>query len=121
MDRRFELRLDELLADAELQPAMLWGLVPRLERFLEPFSAHLDIKAQRDNARDYVAGLLSPVERKNVESIAYLHDRERQGMQKFIGQAPWDHQPLFRELARQVGMALGEADGFILAEFVCNG
>src|SRR4051812_28346711 len=39
---------------------------------------------------------------KDVESIAYLHDRERQGLQKFIGQAEWNHQPLLTELARQV-------------------
>jgi SRSO17 transposase len=114
MERRFEVRLGELLADAELQPAMLRGLLPRLERFLEPFSAHLEVKAQRDNARHYVAGLLSAVERKNVESIAYLHDRERQGMQKFIGQAPWDQRPLLTELARQVGVALGEPDGVLV-------
>jgi SRSO17 transposase len=114
MDRRFQLRLDELLADAELHPVMLRGLVPRLERFLEPFAAHLEIKAQRDNARDYVAGLLAPVERKNAESIAYWHDRERQGMQKFIGQAPWDHRPLLTELARQVGVGLGEADAVLV-------
>jgi SRSO17 transposase len=114
MDRRFQLRLDELLADAELRPAVLRGLLPRLERFLEPFAAHLVVKAQRDNARDYVAGLLGPVERKNAESIAYLHDRERQGMQKFIGQAPWDQRPLLMELARQVGVALGEADAVLV-------
>jgi SRSO17 transposase len=114
MERRFQLRLDELLADAELQPAMLRGLLPRLERFLEPFSACLEIAAQRNNAHHYVAGLLSPVERKNAESIAYLHDRERQGMQKFIGQVPWDQRPMLTELARQVGVALGEPDGVLV-------
>lgn len=114
MERRFELRLDELLADAELQPGLLRGLLPRLERFLEPFTEHLQINAQRDNARHYVAGLLSPVERKNVESIAYLHDQDRQALQKFIGQAPWDHRPLLTELARQVGIKLGEADGVLV-------
>jgi SRSO17 transposase len=47
---------------------------------------------------------------KDVESIAYLHDRDRQGLQKFIGQADWDHRPLMAELARQVGAELGEPD-----------
>src|SRR5207248_1373639 len=49
-----------------------------------------------------------------VESIAYLHDRDRQGLQKFIGQADWDHEPLTHELARQVGERLGEADGVLV-------
>ena len=114
MERRFELRLDELLADAELQPGMTRGLMPRLERFLEPFTQCLKVNAQRDNAGYYVAGLLSPVERKNVESIAYLHDQDRQALQKFIGQAPWDHRPLLTELARQVGIELGEPDGVLV-------
>jgi SRSO17 transposase len=114
MERRFKLRLNELLADAEMQPGMLRGLMPRLERFLEPFTQCLQVNAQRDNARHYVAGLLSPVERKNVESIAYLHDQDRQALQKFIGQAPWDHGPLLTELARQVGIELGEPDGVLV-------
>jgi SRSO17 transposase len=69
---------------------------------------------QRTNARHYVSGLLSDLASKDAESIAYLHDRERQGMQKFIGQAPWDHKPLSAELARQVGQQLGQADGVLV-------
>lgn len=44
--------------------------------------------------RQYVAGLASQVKRKNVESIAYHHDQDRQMLQKFIGQYTWDHWPL---------------------------
>ena len=61
-----------------------------------------------------IHGLLSDLDSKDVESIAYLHDRERQGLQKFIGQAQWDHQPLLTELVRQVGAALGETDGVLV-------
>ena len=63
-----------------------------------------------------MAGLLSDLDRKNGEGIAYLHDQERQGLQKFIGQNPWDHRPLLDELARQVGQALGEADGILVLD-----
>jgi len=35
-------------------------------------------------------------ERKNVESIAYHHDQDRQALQKFIGQYAWDHRPMPR-------------------------
>src|SRR5262249_52780579 len=44
----------------------------------------------------------------------YLHDRERQGIQKFIGQVGWDHRPLIAELARQVGRELGQPDGVLV-------
>jgi SRSO17 transposase len=62
----------------------------------------------------YLAGLLSDLERKNVESIAYRHDLDRGNLQRFIGWSPWDHEPLVRELARQVGSAVGEDDGVIV-------
>lgn len=114
MERRFQARLDELLDDAEVRPGLLRGLLPRLETFLEPFVRSLCCCEQRTNAHHYVSGLLSNLQSKDAESIAYLHDRERQGLQKFIGQAPWDHKPLIGELARQVGQRLGQADGVLV-------
>lgn len=113
MERRFQARLDELLGDAEVPLSLLRGALPRLGEFLEPFIRCL-IAPQRANAKDYVEGLLSDLASKDAESIAYLHDRERQGLQKFIGQADWDHEPLVAELARQVGQGLGEDDGVLV-------
>jgi SRSO17 transposase len=114
MERRYQARLDELLDDAEVRPGLLRGVLPRLETFLKPFVRSLCCCEQRTNAHHYVSGLLSDLESKDAESIAYLHDRERQGLQKFIGQAPWDHEPLISELARQVGQELGRTDGVIV-------
>jgi SRSO17 transposase len=106
--------LDELLADAEVHPSLLRGMVPRLEAFLRPFVRALGSDAQRDDARHYVRGLVSNLGGKNVEAIAYLHDQERQGLQKFIGQAGWDAEPLLNELARQVSAELGEPDAVLV-------
>jgi SRSO17 transposase len=114
MERRFRLRLDELLDDAEVPPGLLRGVLPRLEAFLQPFLDSLRSAPQQTNARHYVQGLLSDLPSKDAESIAYLHDRERQGLQKFLGQADWDHQPLLTELVRQVGAELGESDGVLV-------
>jgi SRSO17 transposase len=114
MERRFRVRLDELLDDAEVRPSLLRGVMPRLESFLQPFVEVLQTPEQQTNARHYVQGLLSDLDGKDVESIAYLHDRERQGLQKFIGQAAWDHQPLLSELVRQVVTELGETDGVLV-------
>jgi SRSO17 transposase len=114
MERRFQVRLDELLHDAAVPPTLLRGVLPRLESFLQPFVDTLRSTPQRSNATDYVQGLLSDLGSKDVESIAYLHDRERQGLQKFIGQSEWDHQPLLTELVRQVGTELAEADGVLV-------
>ncbi|HKB35496.1 MAG TPA: IS701 family transposase [Gemmataceae bacterium] len=114
MERRYQARLDELLDDAEVRPSLLRGLLPRLESFLEPFVGSLCCREQRTNAHHYVSGLLSDLQSKDAESIAYLHDRERQGLQKFIGQASWDHRPLIAELAREVGQRLGEPGGVLV-------
>jgi SRSO17 transposase len=114
MERRFRVRLGELLDDAEVRPGLLRGVAARLDEFVRPFAASLGSDARRRNATRYVQGLLSDLGAKNVEAIAYRHDRERQGLQKFIGQADWDHAPLMAELARQVGAELGETDGVLV-------
>jgi SRSO17 transposase len=114
MERRFAARREQLLADAELDPRIPRGVLTRLEHFLDPFVASLQRSEQGQHARTYVAGLLSQVEYKNVESIAYLHDQQREPLQKFIGQSPWDYQPWLTELARQVGQRLGSPDGVLV-------
>lgn len=114
MDRRFETRLAEMLAQAQVPLNVVDGLLDRLELFIAPFAATLTEPEQQRHATEYVTGLLSKLKHKTAEGIAYLHDQERQGIQKFIGLAPWDHQPLLTILARQVGQELGEEDGVIV-------
>src|SRR5215468_11037655 len=114
MERRFRTRLDEHRRDAHVPPCLLRGLSSRLDTFLRPFVAALTRPEQRDNAGLYIRGLMSNLGAKTAEAIAYLHDRDRQGLQKFIGQADWDHEPLLAELARQVGAELGEPDGVLV-------
>jgi SRSO17 transposase len=114
VERRFAARRDQLRADAEVDPRILRGVLPRLERFLDPFVALLQRSEQAGHTRTYVAGLVSTLEYKNVESIAYLHDQPREPLQQFIGQSPWDHGPCLTELARQVGQQLGSPDGVLV-------
>lgn len=114
MERRFEVRLEELLDDAVLDSRIPNGMLDRLEQFVQPFAACLTSSQQREHVREYVAGLCSDVKRKNSETIAYLYDQERHAIQKFIGQSPWDDRPLIGELARQVGTELGEPDGVLV-------
>jgi SRSO17 transposase len=103
-----------MLSQAEVPPDLVEGSLARLESFVRPFAAELASDEQRRHALEYLAGLLSKLEHKTAEGIAYLHDHERQGLQKFIGLSPWDHAPLRRALARQVGEDLGAADGVIV-------
>jgi SRSO17 transposase len=114
MDRRFEVRKAEMLADCKVKPAVFQGIMTRLEAFAEPFVACLRRPEQREHAHTYLCGLLSDVRRKNAEAIAYRHDEDRQGLQTFIGTASWEYKPLLRELARQVGKTLGEPEGVLV-------
>jgi SRSO17 transposase len=114
MERRFEVRKLELIAECQAKPAAFEGMIERLRTFAEPFLAWLARREQVDHGQTYLMGLLSNVDRKNVESIAYLHDQERQPLQAFVGTSPWEHQPLLDELAIQVGRDLGEPNGVLV-------
>ena len=114
MDRRFDVRKQEILEQAQVKPQVANEILKRLKRFIEPFVARLKRPEPKEHTEIYIAGLLSDLERKNTESIAYRHDQDRQNLQRFIGSAPWDHQPLQKELARQIGLELGEDNGVIV-------
>ncbi len=114
MERRFGSRLHEMLDQAYVSTDVLRGVLPRLEKFVEPFAATLPGPEHRRHAAEYVTGLMSKLERRTGEGIAYLHDQQRQGIQKFIGELSWDYQPMLLTLATQVGQELGEPDGVIV-------
>jgi len=83
MERRFELRKQEVLAECDLDPRVLNRMLPRLGEFLVPFAEHLAEPAQREHVRTYIEGLVSDLPRKSAEMIAYQHEQERirpQGM-----------------------------------------
>ncbi len=114
MDRRFEVRKAELLAGCKLDPDELKGARARLREFVAPFIEKLSRTEQKEHAREYVEGLMSDLETKNAESIAYLHGLDRKAIQHFVGESAWDHEPLLDELAREVGERIGEPDGVIV-------
>jgi SRSO17 transposase len=114
MERRFETRKRQLLEDAALKLELSHGMLKRLETFVEPYAAMLGRREMRENTQHYIGGLLSDLERKNVESIAYRYDRDRRALQRFIGYCSWDFHRLEHELVRQVGHELGQAEGVLV-------
>jgi SRSO17 transposase len=111
---RFEVRKEALVAECDIAPQVFNRVMPRLERFMEPFVNNLVRREQMEHADMFVQGLLSDLEHKNTESIAYRFGQDRMPLQWFIGVSKWDDAPLRNELARQVGERLGEADGVIV-------
>ena len=112
--QQFAERKQELLEECQVAPEVFRQVLPRLETFMEPFVASLVRQEQVAHALTMVQGLLSDLEHKNVESIAYRYGQERLPLQWFVGVSEWDDQPLRTELARQIGQQLGAPDGVLV-------
>ena len=110
----FDVRREELLDECEVAPQVFDRVLPRLERFMEPFVDSLVRREQVEHANTVVQGLLSDLEHKNAESIAYRFGEERMPLQWFLGTSGWNDEPLRDELVHQVGDQLGEEDGVIV-------
>ena len=113
MEARYEARKRALLDECRVAPDLFDDVMGRLEQFMEPFVESLVRPEQIAHAHTYVQGLLSDVEHKNTESIAYRFGQDRMPLQWFLGVSPWNHEPLRDELVRQVGETLGDAEGEI--------
>src|SRR5712692_6528020 len=114
MDARYTIRKAQLLEECQVVPAVFAQVMPRLHTFMEPFVDTLHGQAPRAHVQTYVRGLLSDIERKNVESIAYHFGQERLGLQGFIGWGDWDDAPMRQVLRDQVGQQLGQGDGVLV-------
>lgn len=114
MEARYEVRKQELLDECKVGPEIFAELTARLETFMAPFLESFCRRELHGHTRTYLRGLLSDLDHKNVESIAYRFGQDRLPLQRFIGWAEWDDAPLRTELVRQLGEQLGEADGVIV-------
>jgi SRSO17 transposase len=114
MEARYATRKQQLLAECQVAPAIFDQVMPRLATFMAPFVETFCRQEPDQHAQTYVCGLLSDVEHKNVESIAYRFGQDRLPLQRFIGWAPWDDMPLRQELTRQVAEQLGQAEGVLV-------
>ena len=114
MDAEFEARKQQLLDECTVPPQVFDQVMPRLERFMQPFVASLVRKEQMQHANTFVQGLLSDLKNKNVESIAYRFGQGRMPLQWFVGRSAWDSKPLTNELVRQVGEQLGDENGVLV-------
>ena len=87
--RSEEARYQAMMAQAQVPKASLGELLLRLEDFVLPF-ADLLPNACRGRIAQYLTGLLSTLEHKTAEGIAYLFDQDRLPMQRFLGQSDWE-------------------------------
>lgn len=114
MEAEYATRRQQLLEECQVAPEIFDQVMARLATFMVPFVSPFRRQEPSAHAHTYVRGLLSEVERKNVESIAYRFGQDRLPLQRFIGWAEWDEALLRQELTRQVAEQLGQADGVLV-------
>ena len=114
METRYAFRKTQLLDECQVAPEIFEQVIPRLYTFMEPFVTIFHGQGDNQHAKTSVCGLLSDVERKNIESIAYRFGQSRLPLQSFIGSNVWDDEPLRQELRRQVKTHLGQGDGVLV-------
>jgi len=103
-----------LLEECQVAPEIFEQVMPRLSTFMKPFVKIFHGQVDGQHAKTYVCGLLSDVERKNIESIAYRFGQSRLPLQGFIGWHEWDDEPLRQGLRSQVKTHLGQGDGVLV-------
>ena len=69
--------------------------------FMEPLLGGLGRRERREGAALYVQGLLLPGGRKSVEPMAQRLGVDKQKLQQFVSDSPWESQALLGSSARQ--------------------
>lgn len=94
-----------------------------IEQFLDEMTNYLKFfepafhrPEQLEWGKVYLNGLLSELPRKNTERIALELGENVRNLQHFIGQSPWEHEPLVVIHQKLIGETLGETDGVVLID-----
>lgn len=102
------------LDEATLTPEDVAGCEGRLGAFLERYLPLFYRREQRVNAGVVIRGLLSDLERKTAEPVAYREGRERKPIQFFVGRGLWDDEKVMGELRRHVADDLADPEGVVI-------
>lgn len=86
-----------------MTPAQMERCRRRLEQFLVELLEPVGRSERRQWGGVYVRGLLLDGERKSIEPLAQrLPEGNVQAMQQFIGQSPWDWNPVWEKLGKRM-------------------
>ncbi len=105
-----------LLADAEVSADDVRGCRDHITRFLKRYLPLFYRQEQRGHAAAFVRGLLSGLQRKSAEPIAYQAGVPRKDLQLFVGSGGWDDDKVMAEVRRHVHEELAAEDGIIVLD-----
>jgi len=84
--------------------------------YVEMFEPAFRRPEQLEWSKNYLLGLLGDAPRKNIERMALELGEKVRSMQHFMGQSPWEKEPVIAIHQRLVGETLGEVDGVALID-----
>ena len=94
-----------------------------VKQFLKEFTKYMKLfknaferKEQRQHSQAYVHGLLGDAPRKNVEQMALEVGENVRSLQYFVGQSPWEVEPVMALHQGLMDETLGEEDGVLLID-----
>ena len=77
MEARYAFRKTQLLDECQVASEIFEQIIPRLYTFMKPFVTTFQGQVAEQHAKTSVCGLLSNLERTNIESIAYRFGHSR--------------------------------------------
>lgn len=84
--------------------------------FMEPLARGMGRLERREGATYYVQGLLMPGGRKSVEPMAERLGVDKQKLQQFVSDSPWEAEALWEALRSEVLPVFGPVDSWIVDE-----
>lgn len=91
------------------------GLLDELKGFHEQFHDCFFRIEARENFFNYMAGQLSPLERKSIEPIALnIENAKVRAMQFFVSNVRWDEDKILTKYRNMVKADMGEPDGVLI-------
>ena len=103
----------ELIDWTEIDEAMREDIAEQLVEFHQLFRDCFKCSPQRLLGLGYLRGLVSDVERKNIEAIALAFGGEKKvrSMQNFLSRYPWDEEKMLERSQRLLHQAIGDREG----------
>jgi SRSO17 transposase len=99
------------------EPVIEESWVKELDTLMDQIGPRFARRESRQCARDYIKGLLSPVERKNSWQLAeMIGNTTPYRLQQFLYRSPWDPDALRDDLRSYVVENLGSRDGILIVD-----
>ena len=88
-----------------------------LDDLMERIGGRFARSESRERAKNYIKGLLSPVERKNSWQLAeMMGETTPYGLQQFLYRSPWDPGAIRADTRSYVMEHLGDNDGILVVD-----